>query len=136
MGVKYNEGGERGMDFGIIFTVNDEVFGFVSMSKMLSKGDKAFMQSDFVINSTQKRLSKLVVMLMKSDEIRILINREFKHWYKGIRTAVFTKNPVSIKYRGVLKRVKKEEGKLTYESDYNNLTIEENYKLWLKRLIV
>jgi len=134
--VNYTEGG----DFGIMFTVDEKVFGFASMSKMLSTNEKAFIQSDFVVNSDQKQLSKLILILLKSKEIRKLINREFKHFYLGLKTSVYTDKPMSMKYRGPFKKTMTEPNKktginkLVYECEYNNKTIQQNFEEWLKRI--
>jgi hypothetical protein len=130
--VDYTEGG----DFGIMFTVDDKVFGFASISKMLSTNERAFIQSDFVVNSNQSRLSKLVIILLKSEEIRRLINKEFKHYYVGLKTSVFTDKPVSMKYRGPFKKTASDKGKIVYEANYNKLSIDKNYKEWLRKLQV
>jgi len=130
--VNYSEGG----DFGLIFFADGKAFGFCSFSKFLSNLEKIFMQSDFVATSKQKKLSKLLIMLLKSVEVKNIITQNLKHSYKKIKTSVFTDKPVSMKYRGAFKleqRIEKEK-KLIYEAEFTKEKIMEIYPQWLKAL--
>ena len=94
--VNYTTGG----DFGLVFMADGMVFGFTSFSKQLSTLSQIFMQSDFVVNSETQRLSKLLIMLVKSHDVRRLIARKMYNYYDGVKTTVYTTSPVSMKYRG------------------------------------
>lgn len=94
--VNYTTGG----DFGLVFMADGMAFGFTSFSKQLSTLSKIFMQSDFVVNSETQRLSKLLIMLVKSHDVRRLIARKMYNYYDGVKTTVYTTSPVSMKYRG------------------------------------
>lgn len=127
--VNYTTGG----DLGIAFMADGMAFGFTSFSKMLSTLEQIFMQSDFVVNSNTKRLSKLLIMLVKSKEIRKLIARKMGNYYEGVKTTVYSENPVSMKYRGVFSLDRRDVGKLMYSADFSDESLNEIYKLWLKR---
>jgi len=86
-----------------------------------------------VVNSHTKKLSKLLIMLELSHDVRMLLARNVGDYYDYIKTPVYTDKPVSMKYRGVFKLTKKEKGKLTYTGEFVKESINEIYKTWLKR---
>jgi hypothetical protein len=127
--VNYTTGG----DFAIAFKVDGMAFGFCSFSKQLSTLEEIFMQSDFVVNSHTAKLSKLLIMLVKSHDVRVAISRKLYNYYEKIKTTVYTKSPISMKYRGVFKLERRDEGKLIYASEFSNESILDIYKKWLKK---
>lgn len=127
--VNYTTGG----DFGLIFYADGKAFGFASFSKTLSTMEQMFIQSDFVVNSDTPRLSKLLIMLLKSNEVRHLIARKTANWYEGLKTTVYTTKPVSMKYRGVFKLDRRDKGKLIYVSDFAELSLQELYQQWISK---
>lgn len=127
--VDYTDGG----DLALMFFADGMAFGFASFSKYSSRRFGELLGlSDFVVNSNTKRLSKLLIMLELTHDVRMMIARSVQEYYDIIYTPVYTKKPVSMKYRGVFKLEKREPGKLTYCGTFNNSTINETYKKWLK----
>lgn len=127
--VNYTTGG----DFGLVFMADGMAFGFTSFSKQLSTLSQIFMQSDFVVNSETQRLSKLLIMLVKSHDVRRLIARKMYNYYDGVKTTVYTTSPVSMKYRGVFNLERRDEGKLMYSSDFTENSLNELYALWIRK---
>lgn len=127
--VNYTTGG----DLGLVFMADGMAFGFTSFSKQLSTLQQIFMQSDFVVNSETKRLSKLLIMLVKSHDVRKLIARKMYNYYNGVKTTVYTVSPISMKYRGVFNLERRDEGKLIYSSDFTEESLNELYALWIKK---
>lgn len=127
--VDYSEGG----DFALVLLADGEAFGFVSFNKQLSTFSQIFIHSDFVVNSVMPKLSKLLILLLKSKEVQRQIIRFYKHYYLGLRTSVYTQKPVSMKYRGVFNLDKRDKGKLIYSADFTKETAKEIYLLWLKK---
>lgn len=127
--VNYTTGG----DLGLVFMADGMAFGFTSFSKQLSTLQQIFMQSDFVVNSETKRLSKLLIMLVKSHDVRKLIARKMYNYYDGVKTTVYTVSPISMKYRGVFNLERRDEGKLIYFSDFTKESLNELYALWIKK---
>lgn len=127
--VNYTTGG----DFGLVFMADGMVFGFTSFSKQLSTLSQIFMQSDFVVNSETQRLSKLLIMLVKSHDVRRLIARKMYNYYDGVKTTVYTTSPVSMKYRGVFNLERRDEGKLIYSSIFTEKSLNELYALWIRK---
>lgn len=127
--VNYTTGG----DLGLVFMADGKAFGFASFSKMLSTQTLLFMQSDFVVNSHTKRLSKLLISLARSREVRKLLARKLGHYYAGLKTTVYSDKPVSMKYRGVFDLERRDKGKLMYTGTFNELSLNEIYLSWLKK---
>lgn len=127
--VNYTTGG----DFGLVFMADGMAFGFTSFSKQLSTLSQIFMQSDFVVNSETQRLSKLLIMLVKSHDVRRLIARKMYNYYDGVKTTVYTTSPISMKYRGVFNLERRDEGKLIYSSIFTEKSLNELYALWIRK---
>lgn len=127
--VNYTTGG----DFGIVFFADGKAFGFTSFSKMLSTMELIFMQSDFVVNSNTPRLSKLLIMLMKSKEVRKLIARKMANYYEGVKTTVYSDKPISMKYRGVFELDRRDKGKLMYVGKFTDMGIKQIYQTWIDK---
>ncbi|MEI6752372.1 MAG: hypothetical protein WCK78_04320 [Paludibacter sp.] len=127
--VNYTTGG----DLGLVFMADGKAFGFSGYSKMLSTTDLIFAQSDFVTNSNSKKLSKLLIMLSLSSEVRMLIARKMLNYYDGIKTTVYTDNAVSMKYRGVYELERRDKGKLIYVGKFTKESLNDIYRSWLKK---
>lgn len=128
--VDYSTGGE----IGLMFRVDGQVFGFASFSERLSRQDPDFMfiHSDFVVSTGHKKLSKLVLYLLKSKEVQYFLSTYFKNFYQGLKTTVYTDKPVSMKYRGVFSLKERQKGRLLYFAKFTNETMQEAFKKWLK----
>ena len=127
--VNYTTGG----DIGLIFYADGRAFGFASFSKRLSNETDLFMQSDFVINSHTPKLSKLLIMLSKSKEVRRQITKLTKHYYQGLRTTVYSDKPVSMKYRGVYELERRDKGKLMYRANFTDQSLNQIFESWIKK---
>ena len=127
--VNYTDGG----DMAFIFFADGLAFGFTCFSHYSSTLDTAFGLADFVVNSHTKKLSKLLIMLELSHDVRMLLARNVGDYYDYIKTPVYTDKPVSMKYRGIFKLTKKERGKLVYTGEFVKESINEIYKIWLKK---
>lgn len=127
--VNYTTGG----DFGLIFFADGKAFGFASFSKTLSTIELMFIQSDFVVNSETPRLSKLLIMLLKSREVRHWIARKTANYYEGLKTTVYTDKPVSMKYRGVFELDRRDKGKLIYVAKFSEQSLGEIYWQWFSK---
>ena len=92
-----------------------------------------YMLSDFVVTSNIPRLSKLLLMATKSLELRALLQKKFLSRADFILTTAFTDKPVSMKYRGVYKLIKRGEGFLQYLAECGDLNLEKVVKAWIKK---
>jgi hypothetical protein len=145
----------RNIDFtaaeqGFAVLVDDQVFGFLEFSRGKSssavtldeesiKGAQLwYMLSDFPVEpKPHDKLSKLIVMLANTREVRRMLEKTTLSRTRGILTTARTSNPVSMKYRGPMKLVKRGEKDgepyLNYYADWKDVTCQEVYAEWLKR---
>jgi len=119
-------------DFGIAFLADGMIFGFAGFNKFMSSEENLFLSSDFVFPSGEKRLSKLLIMLLLSKEIRKLLIRHYIHAYQGLKTSVYTEHPISMKYRGIFELLDRKKGKLVYQQEFKNEYINEVFIRWFK----
>jgi hypothetical protein len=92
-----------------------------------------YMLSDFVISSPVNRLSKLLLLATKTQEIQTLLREKFIQAVDFLLTTAFTDKPVSMKYRGIFKLIKRGEGFLQYMTPAGQITSEEAVKTWVKK---
>ena len=72
--------------------------------------------SDFCTNNEIPRLSKLILLCIQSEPVRRSLCRHCKRAISTIYTKIYTHNPVSMKYRGIFKKVAQEPSHLVYDS--------------------
>jgi hypothetical protein len=91
-----------------------------------------YLLSDFPIAPTKyKRLAKLVLYAALSKESKMLAERLTNKRMKSLVTTAFSKNPVSMKYRGLFKLLNKKhlEGCDEGETDMSKLYYNQGYQL-------
>lgn len=102
----------------------------------------AYLLSDFPVSwSKYKHLAKLIVMAALSKESQLLIQRSMSRTIGTISTTAFSERPVSMKYRGPMKLVKRTEDppdhpqkfQLQYMGDAGRWTLDELYPLFMKK---
>ena len=126
------------------------VFGFAD-SFMLSGSEKLekptiYLLTDFAISPTcEKNLSKLVLCCILSKEAKMLAEKVLGKRVNSITINAFSRNPVSMKYRGLFELYgrreleKDENGKvkkynLSYGTKMGQWTLKEGYELWRRKL--
>lgn len=105
--------------FNYLWFVDDFLIGatmFDYSKQAQSGGDKVWMKSDFVVDSPIPKLSKLLIMAVKSKEFKEELDFKYRTCVDYITTTVFSNNSVSMKYRGVFELDKRESGKLYYDA--------------------
>lgn len=92
--------------------------------------------SDFCTNNTIPRLSKLILLIVKSKCVQQSVSRKMHMATNTCYTKVYTHAPVSMKYRGVFKKISKEDNHLLYATELGSSgTMEEvlkKYQSYLK----
>ena len=130
----------------------DKLFGVFAFSNsfMLTGSEKLerptiYLLTDFSISPTcEKNLSKLVLYCILSKEVKMLAEKVIGKRVKTITTNAFSKNPVSMKYRGLFEQFgrreleKDNEGNvkkwnLSYGAKMGQWTIKEGYELWRQK---
>lgn len=145
----------RNIDFtaaeqGFACLADGAVFGFVEMRR--GKGMTGFtfeerhyngaqfwyMLSDFPVEpKTHDKVSKLIVMLALTREVRRMLERTNLLKTQGVLTTARTDRPVSMKYRGPMKLLKRGEKDgekfLNYIALWPDTTTQGAYQEWWKR---
>jgi hypothetical protein len=96
-----------------------------------------YLYSDFAVAPTNyPRLSKLIIYAVLSHEGRLLAEGMAKRRTNGVITTAFSKNPISMKYRGLLEsfsRVRDKEDKewiINYHGPMGRWSLDEGFALW------
>ncbi len=91
-----------------------------------------YMTSDFAVQSSVPRLSKLVLACILSSEVRDILEQKMAQKVRSIGTTAFTDKPVSMKYRGVFDLHSRKEGRLNYLGEAGKWTLEQALTWWKK----
>ena len=113
----------------LLVSSGEKLVGFILYST--GKGSTSYLWADYVVTDIN-RISKLVLRIAKTREAVILFDGKYVTWTNRLKTTVFTKSPVSMKYRGVFELMERKEGKLIYEADVSDNTIDYEVKKWLE----
>jgi len=123
-------------DLCYLVFVGGALFGFLIFkchSKMGKRGD-VYLLSDFVVVSKRhKRLSKLLLMVSLTEEMRVILEEAMIDRVVSVSTTAFTRNAVSMKYRGIYKLLKRGDGFLNYGADFTETKLKEVLGAWMKR---
>ncbi len=106
-------------------------FAFASPLGPVAFGD-VYMTSDFAVQSSVPRLSKLVLACILSTEVRDILEQKLAQKVRSIGTTAFTDKPVSMKYRGVFDLHSRKEGRLNYLGEAGKWTLEVALTWWQK----
>lgn len=108
-------------------------FGFDEARRDHSKWG-IWLVSDFCTNNNVPRLAKLILLCIKSKVAKKLLSRARMEETNICFTKVYTSKPVSMKYRGLFKKVKQDQpsNHLLYISD---LGTEENYETIIQKYL-
>lgn len=83
--------------------------------------------SDFSTNNNVFRLAKLILLCVQTKFVKTVLQRKMRVAIDTTYTKVYTSNPVSMKYRGIFRKVKMDEPKKYLKYD-TRLGIVENEK--------
>lgn len=112
----------------------DKLIGCLGFAKSNFSWCDAYMLSDFAINSSRyKRLSKLILAVALSWEIKIILEQYLRTPINTIGTTAFTKKPVSMKYRGMFDLVTRKKEQLNYRALAGCWDLKEGFKWWMNK---
>lgn len=114
--------------YNYLWFIDDYLIGGCSMgfSKRKNKdGEIAFMLTDLVIDSKIPKLSKLLIYLILSKPFKKELDVRYKSYIKYIETAVFSESAISMKYRGVYKKVDKIGSAIIYQQNAGKYSYKE-----------
>lgn len=124
----------KGEKFCLAVLNNKEVMGFIGFAPMFSTPETAYLISDFCVKSIERKLSKLIAMIVLSEDIRRALARAWKTYAQKVKTTVYTDKPGSMKYRGVFEIKEKGKGKLIYEAEFRKKKyLKDIYSEWFKK---
>ncbi|MFE3216089.1 putative antirestriction adenine methyltransferase [Streptomyces antimycoticus] len=117
------------------------ILGVFALAPSSYTPDEAYLLSDFAVAPTDyPRLSKLVVLAAMSSEAQLMCQRAFSRRIRAVSTTAFSDNPVSMKYRGLLRLTKRgpsnEDGwkfQLQYQGAMGEHSLAEALEKWAKR---
>ncbi|MEV6132082.1 hypothetical protein AB0M05_35745 [Streptomyces violaceusniger] len=117
------------------------ILGVFALASSSYTPDEAYLLSDFAVAPTDyPRLSKLVVLAATSSEAQLMCQRAFSRRIRAVSTTAFSNNPVSMKYRGLLRLTKRgpsnEDGwkfQLQYQGAMGEHSLAEALEKWAKR---
>lgn len=95
-------------------------------------GPHTYLLSDFPVSgSSYKHLAKLVLYASLSTEAKAMAERASNRLYRALTTTAFAKNPVSMKYRGVYKLLKRHENEAAHQGqiDSSEAYYQQRYEL-------
>lgn len=96
-----------------------------------------YLRSDLAVPSCEPRLAKLILLFCQSHEVKRLIDECFDENYGFAVTTAFSRNPVSMKYRGIFalhKRLEDPDGfRLNYYGQLGKHSMAEAFALWQKK---
>lgn len=124
--------------FGYWMMLDGKIIGMVEMTRGRYNPFSVYMMADIVLPTRYRRLSKLVIMAVRSVEFWKRLERDFKLRVKRIDTTAWTDQAVSMKYRGPFKlqgRKVDRQGTpfLQYSAEPSGLTLRETYEEWFRR---
>lgn len=122
--------------FSNVVYIDDRVAGGFSWSfqKYPNKNKKCiYLLADFCLPSINKRLSKLIIMLALTQEMKGILEKKFIERFDCLTTTAFTINPISMKYRGIMELEKRGDGFLNYGAPMGQYSIQEALAQWLKK---
>jgi len=101
--------------YSFVVRVNGKILGFFGIDIDI-KG--AFIvKTDFIVNHNYWRGAKLVLLAIKTDFVRRVVERGLCEKIDKLTTYVYTDKYVSSKYRGAFKKVGRVGGSLVYETE-------------------
>lgn len=142
---------DGGVDICIVLTLDGQVIGkadFMKTSHAQWKlpednpgGDESlYIMCDLAVASdVEKRLAKLVLLLLTSREVKEWVDAKLNKRIGWVITTAFTNGPVSMKYRGVFQLYSRKKDKktgqyaLNYFSMFGRRTLDESFALWRKK---
>lgn len=111
----------------------DELIGALAFdrSQYLGGWCDAYMMTDFPVAQTlYKRLSKLVLAIAISTEVKALLEMSLNMQVRTIGTTAFTEKKASQKYRGLFTLYSRKEGALNYVAQAGQWSMEGAYQWW------
>lgn len=132
-----------GAYLSIVFMLDGQIFGKADFTrsthtwKLPNDQLMIYLMSDLAIPSIETRLSKLVLMSLKSVFVKNMIDTHFLDSFGWAGTTVFSQGPASMKYRGLFNLHKRKQNvdgfSLNYYTVLGCFELNEVVELWIKK---
>lgn len=132
-----------GVGLSVAFLLDEKCIGKADFCpsahqwKLPEEKPMIYIMSDLAVPSVEKRLAKLVLMLMLSAEVKEMLDLKYIENFCYAATSAFSRGPVSMKYRGVFNlhtRKEQEQGFiLNYFAEFTGDPIEASFEKWKKK---
>lgn len=124
--------GKAAFYLGII--ADGKLIGAIGFSPNPYLYGTGYIMSDFPIRPTRyKRMSKLILHVALSKEVRAICEQKFMMATHHLLTTAFTEKAVSMKYRGLFEIANKKEGMINYRAPAGKWTLREGLEKWLQK---
>lgn len=118
-----------------IVTADKYILGAFGFDYSKDSNYSLFLLSDFCTNNNIRLLSKFILFIIRTKEVKKLVERKLVEKVNNGYTKVYTARPVSMKYRGAFKKVKLHNKKyLVYEFTFGDIeSIKDAVMEYIKR---
>lgn len=118
--------------FGLL--ADRKLFGAFAVSRPQLGGGwrDVYLLSDFPVQAPVPRLSKLVLAAILSKEVQSILEQTYACRVRLVGTTAFTKKPVSMKYRSILRLHSRKEGSLNYVGEAGRWSLADGFAWWAK----
>ncbi len=127
-----------GCRFGCLVFYGKYLIGGFGFNLPLQKEYDVWLLSDFCTNNRIPRLSKLILLLVRSKEVKRHLSRRLHREARTCYTKVYTHAPVSMKYRGSFRLAARESNHLLYTTELGSAgdmdDVFGKYREYLKRM--
>lgn len=117
--------------FAYVVMYENFCLGGIGFNLSRTNGIDLWQLSDFCTNNDVPKLSKLILLCIKSKQLQSMLSRKMGRFIESVVTFVYTNKPVSMKYRSEYKKRKdlSTQGRLVYISELGvYLTLEDVVK--------
>jgi len=128
----------KGSDFIVlplaIVNQDNKLIGLLGFT--VPKKDLGLMVLDLSVERFQSKytkLSKLILLISQTEEVKQLYQSTSGSKISIIQTTVYTDKPVSMKYRGIYKLERREEGRLIYRTQAGCLKLKDVLAIWKEK---
>lgn len=119
--------------------VDSKIIGFVGFNRIFDRAKdwrRINLLCDFVVPSTKyNRLAKLLLLVIKSDEMKRYLEEKHLQEFNYCLTSVFTDKPVSMKYRPLFELIERKQSppRLKYKGQLGTIKLCEVISTWIKK---
>ena len=113
---------------------DDVILGAFGFNYTKDSDYSLWLLSDFCTNNDVPKLSKLILYVIRSKEVKRALERKLNNRIVNCYTKVYTNMPVSMKYRGAFQKVGRQDKCLVYGFDFGSMeSLDQAKQEYLKK---